>query len=349
MKGAHRRYMAVAGSLSVALALAGCAAGAAAVSRSTSVSPGSSVSASASGSASASASGGANSGPGTLTVQLVTAHILQSNPQGETYKASGHWLYPNDLNDTIVYDGKVVVHGHPGSAALSHNGLHYAYTLAGSLSVYVDGRVVATGTYIPDVFDVSDDGSTVLYSDSHAGGTSGVIYRNGIAVFHAPYSIGEAVGSADAMHYTAVVNGFPARLVHDGTTVASDGITGFSFPMISPDGTNYGAYSPAEGAGTSVDGITTLPATEWGTNGEVTDQDHWAIIDIPRGDLPLVDGVVAGAAANQVVISDDGREVATDTNSGDVLVNGVKVANVPIQTAWLEIEGTTLYVYSVVV
>ena len=134
MKGAHRRYMAVAGSLSVALALAGCAAGAAAVSRSTSVSPGSSVSASASGSASASASGGANSGPGTLTVQLVTAHILQSNPQGETYKASGHWLYPNDLNDTIVYDGKVVVHGHPGSAALSDNGLHYAYTLAGSLS-----------------------------------------------------------------------------------------------------------------------------------------------------------------------------------------------------------------------
>jgi hypothetical protein len=282
MKGARRRYMAVAGSLSVALALAGCAAEAPAVSSSTSASPGSSVSASTSGSASAGASRSANSGPGTLTVQLVTAHILQSNPQGVTYEASGHWLYPNDLNDTIVYDGKVVVHGHPVTAALSDNGLHYAYTLAGSLSVYVDGRVVATGTYIPDVFDVSDDGSAVLYSDSHAGGTSGVIYRNGTAVFHAPYSIGEAVGSADAMHYTAVVNGFPARLVHDGTTVASDGITGSSFPLISPDGTHYGAYSTAEGGGTSTDGITTLPTTEWGTNGEVTDDGHWAIIDIPR-------------------------------------------------------------------
>ena len=48
------------------------------------------------------------------------------------------------------------------------------------------------------------------------GDTSGVIYRNGITVFHAPYSIGEAVGSADAMHYTAVVDGFSATLVHDG-------------------------------------------------------------------------------------------------------------------------------------
>jgi len=339
MKVARRSFVGVAAATCLALTIAGCASGVAATTSSTTASPTPNATASASASPQAT----------TLTVRMVTAHILQANPQGQVYEASGHWLYPNDLNNTIVYDGAVVVHGHPGSAALSDNGLHYAYTLAGSMSVYVDGRAVATGTDIPDVFDVSDDGSTVLYSDSHAGGTLGVIYRNGVAVFSASLSIGEAVGSADAMHYTAVVNGFPARLVHDGTTVASYGITGFLLPLISPDGTHYGAYSTAEGGGTSVDGVSILPATEWGTNGEVTDAGHWAVIDIPRGGLPLVDGAVAGSAANQVVISDDGSEVATDTDSGDVLINGVNVANVRIQTAWLEIEGSTLYVYSIVV
>ena len=49
------------------------------------------------------------------------------------------------------------------------------------------------------------------------------------------------------------------------------------------------------------------------------------------------------------MISDDGKNIALLADSGDVLLNGVKVANVPIQTAWLEITGTTLYVYSIVV
>ena len=98
----------------------------------------------------------------TLTVQMVTAHILRANPLEQTDLASGHWLYPDDMNDTIVYDGNVVVRGHPVTVALSHNGLHYAYTLARGLGVYVDGRRVATGTFIPDVFAVSDDGATVL-------------------------------------------------------------------------------------------------------------------------------------------------------------------------------------------
>ncbi len=162
----------------------------------------------------------------TLTVQVVTAHILRAHPQELTLLASGHWLYPDDMNDTIVYDGTVVVHGHPVTVALSHNGLHYAYTLARGLGVYVDGRRVATGTFIPDVFAVSDDGATVLYSDSKAVGIDGVIYRNGVAVYHSPYDVGLAVGSADAMHYTAVVSTVSGELVHDGRTVATSGING---------------------------------------------------------------------------------------------------------------------------
>lgn len=43
------------------------------------------------------------------------------------------------------------------------------------------------------------------------------------------------------------------------------------------------------------------------------------------------------------------KNTALLADSGDVLLNGVEVANVPIQTAWLEITGTTLYVYSIVV
>jgi hypothetical protein len=281
---------------------------------------------------------------------LVTAHILQADPQGPGYFATGHWLYPNDSNDTIVYDGDVVVHGHPVTAALSDNGLHYAYTLADSRSVYVDGRAVASGTHLPAVFAVSDDGASVLYSDTDAAGKNGVIYRSGVSVFHAPYNIGEAVGSADAMHYTAVVDGLPPSLVHDGTTIATSGITGMSAPLISPDGTHYGVFSTSQGGGiSSVDGVAILPSVEWGDTGLVTDEGHWALLDLARGSVPLVDGTVKGPPANQVVISDDGRSVATDTSVGDVMVNGVTVATVPIQTAWLEVEGTTLYVYNVVV
>ncbi len=300
---------------------------------------------SATSSASASASPSLESTP--LAVQKVAAHIGTADPNRQTYFASGHWLYQNDVNNTIVYDGKVVVHGHPVTAVLSDNGLHYAYTLAAGLSVYVDGRVLATGTYEPEVLAVSNDGATVLYSDADPGGNSGVIYRNGVTVFQAQYGIGQAVGSADALHYTAVIDGFPLTLVHDGQTVATSGVTGMSTPLISPDGVHYGVLSTAEGGVSMVDGVSILPNTQTGYPGEVTDSGHWADVVGPN-DEPLVDGVVEGPSANQVVITSDARDVAVASNAGAVLVNGVPIEAVRIQTAWLEIEGNTLYIYSIV-
>jgi hypothetical protein len=319
----------------VALAITGC---------SPSVVPASSSTASPAASASASPT----LEPVPLTVQKVVAHIGTADPNMQTRFASGHWLYPDDVNNTIVYDGTVVVHGHPVTVALSQNGLHYAYTLGRGLSVYVDGRAVATGTYLPAVFAVSDDGGTVLYSDSNPAGDAGVIYRNGVPVFRAQYGIGQAVGSADAMHYTAVVDGFPLTLVHDGHTVATSGITGMSTPMISPDGTHYGVVSTAQGDGVSmVDGASILPSTETGGPAELTDTGDWAVV-AGGNDEPLVDGVVKGPSAYEVVITSDARSVAIATNAGVVLVNGTPVDSVSIQTAWLEIDGTTLYIYNTV-
>jgi hypothetical protein len=120
------------------LVMAGCASGVTVASSDT-----------ASPSAIASASASSSSGPALLTVEKVVAHIGTAEPNRQTSFASGHWLYPNDVNNTIVYDGNVVVHGHPVTAVLSDNGLHYAYTLAAGLSIYVDGHAVATGTHDP--------------------------------------------------------------------------------------------------------------------------------------------------------------------------------------------------------
>jgi hypothetical protein len=264
------------------------------------------------------------------------------------YFASGHWLYASDLNDTIVYDGKVVAHGHPVTAALSQNGLHYAYTLAKGLSVYIDGHPVATGTYIPAVFAVSDDGASVLFSDTAGRDGVGSIYRNNVAIYRATNGIGEAVGSADAMHYTAIVFGFTETMVHDGIMVADSGIDGDSAPLISPDGTHYGLDSAGQNGGvTSVDGVAVLPATEWGRLYQITDSGHWALVDYARGSLPIVDGVVKGPPADQAAISPDGQEVALDTVSGAILVNGKSVGRASSRDPWLEIEGNTLYVYNI--
>jgi hypothetical protein len=284
-----------------------------------------------------------------LSIDDVAADLGPTSQNPLWRFAGGHWLYADDLNDTINYDGKVVARGHPVTAALSQNGLHYAYTLAAGLTVYVDGRAVAIGTYLPDVFAVSNDGSTVLYSDTSGLNGPGAIYRNGISVFHAPVGIGEAVGSADAMHYTAVVDGEPSvgTLVHDGRTVATSGITGNSIPMISPDGTHYGLYSSSEGGGvTSVDGVVILPATAWAQSGQITDSGHWALLDSALGFAPLVDGVAKGPPADDVVISADGQEIAEETSDGRLLVNGARVGTAP-RDGSLEIDGNTLYVYNI--
>ncbi len=98
----------------------------------------------------------------------------------------------------------------------------------------------------------------------------------------------------------------------------------------------------------SIDGRAILPANGQGILGGVTDAGHWVLVGGKPG-VPLVDGVVRGPPADEAVISDDGKNIALLANSGDVLLNGVNVANVPFQSAWLEITGTTLYVYSIVV
>jgi hypothetical protein len=300
-------------------------------------------------SASASASAVATPSPEpAFTIHDVRVDIGPVNENPLWYFASGHWLYASDLNDTIVYDGRVVAQGHPVTAALSQNGLHYAYTLAKGLSVYIDGHAVATGTYIPEVFAVSDDGASVLYSDTAGRGGVGSIYRNGVAIFRATNGIGEAVGSADAMHYTAIIVGVSETMVHDGQMVADSGITGGSAPLISPDGAHYGLDSAGQDGGvTSVDGVPVLPANEWGRLYQITDSGHWVLVDYPRGSVPIVDGVVKGPSADQAVISTDGRQIALDTLTGAILVNGKSVGRAP-RDPWLEIEGNTLYVYNIV-
>jgi hypothetical protein len=283
-----------------------------------------------------------------LTVEDVRVDIGPVNENPLWNFASGHWVYADDLNDTIVYDGKVVARGHPVTVALSQNGLHYAYTMAKGLSVYIDGHPVATGTYIPAVFAVSDDGASVLYSDTAGRDGGGSIYRNNAAIFRATNGIGEAVGSADAMHYTAIVFGLPATLIHDGKLVTSSGVTGASAPLISPDGAHYGLDSSGQDGGvTSVDGVAVLPASQWGRVYQITDSGHWVLVDYPRGSLPIVDGVAKGPPSNQAVISDDGQEIALDTVSGAILVNGKSIGRGP-RDPWLEIEGNTLYVYNIV-
>jgi hypothetical protein len=281
---------------------------------------------------------------GPLTVEDVTVNIGQVSENPLWYFGSGHWLYADDLNDTIVYDGKVVVHGDPVTAALSQNGLHYAYTLANSLLIYVDGHARDVGTYIPEVFAVSDDGATVLYSDTAGKDGAGTIYRSGVAILTRPDGIGEAVGSADAMHYTAVVFGTPETLVHDGQTVAVSGITSMSAPMLSPDGIHYGVSS---GADTSVDDVAILPAGDSGRLDEITDTGDWVALDDTQGSVPDVDGVVKGPPAEVAVITADGHQIAIDTTANTVLVNGVDVGPAP-HNVWLEIEGNTLYVYDIV-
>jgi hypothetical protein len=286
-----------------------------------------------------------------LTIDAVTADLGPISQNNLWYFAGGHWLYADDLNDTIVYDGKLVAHGHPVTAALSQNGLHYAYTLADGLSVYVDGRSVTTGTYLPEVFAVSDDGSTVLYSDTDGFNGPGAIYRNGTAIFNAPVSIGEAVGSADAMHYTAVVDGgrSVASLVYDGRTVATSGITGSTTPMISPGGSHYGVYTTGDASGvTSVDGVAVLPAGDSGLWGEVTDSGHWVVLDGAAKFAPRVDGVIDGPPAAEAVINNDASDVAVyDSVAGMVLVNGKQVAKASIDT-YLDLVGNTLYIYDIV-
>jgi hypothetical protein len=300
-------------------------------------------------SASASASAVATPRPDrALTIADVRVDIGPVNQNPLWYFASGHWLYASDLSDTIVYDGNVVAHGHPVTAALSQNGLHYAYTLAEGLSVYIDGHPVATGTYIPEVFAVSDDGASVLFSDTSGRDGVGSIYRNGVAIFRATNGIGEAVGSADAMHYTAIIFGFSETMVHDGQMVADSGVTGDSAPLISPDGAHYGLDSTGQDGGvTSVDGVPVLPASEWGRLYQITDSGHWVLVDDPRGSEAIVDGVVKGPPASEAAISADGQEIALDTVAGAILVNGVRVGAAP-RNAWLEIEGNTLYVYNIV-
>jgi hypothetical protein len=298
-------------------------------------------------SASATAVGSPTPDPA-LTIDDVRVDIGPVNQNPLWYFASGHWLYASDLNDTIVYDGKMVARGHPVTAALSQNGLHYAYTLANRLSVYIDGHPVATGTYIPQVFAVSDDGSSVLFSDTAGRDGVGSIYRNNVATFRATNGIGEAVGSADAKHYTAIIFGASETMVHDGQTVATSGITGGSAPLISPDGAHYALDSGGQDGGvTSVDGVAVLPAIEWGRLYQITDSGHWALVDYPRGSVPIVDGVVKGPPANQAVISADGHDIALDTVAGAILVNGVSVGRAP-RDPWLEIEGNKLYVYNIV-
>jgi hypothetical protein len=96
-----------------------------------------------------------------------------------------------------------------------------------------------------------------------------------------------------------------------------------------------------------VDGVTVLPASHWGRVYQITDSGHWVLVDYPRGSLPIVDGVAKGPPSNQAVISDDGQEIALDTVSGAILVNGKSIGRGP-RDPWLEIEGNTLYVYNIV-
>lgn len=295
-------------------------------------------------SATAGASMSPSLAPASLTVHTVVLHVGPNSNDRQIFFANGHWLYPDDLNDTVVYDGVVVAHGHPVTAALSQNGLHYAYTLAQGLSIFVDGKSVATGTNNPDVFAVSDDGATVLYTDSRSVNVDGVIYRNADPVFRSVFGIGEAVGSADALHYTAVVGGDPPTLIHDGVTVVRSGIDGDSAPIISPDGSHFGVCSGAVG-GANIDGAAILPG-DGGTWCQVTDSGHWVILDQKQDFVPVVDAVVKGPPAKLAVISSDGQQVAEETVDGAVLVNGVRVAAAPAD-GWLEIEGSALYVYDI--
>ena len=132
-------------------------------------------------------------------------------------------------------------------------------------------------------------------SDSKAVGIDGVIYRNGVAVYHSDYDVGLAVGSADAMHYTAVlaVSTRSGELVHDGRQpIATSGITGDLQPLISPDGAHYGVVSPGQGVN-SIDGRAILPANGQGILGEVTDAGHWVLIGGKPG-VPLWNGRYQG-------------------------------------------------------
>lgn len=282
----------------------------------------------------------------------------------------GHYLLYVYETAKLVYDGREL-HSGPlagvyggWSAALSHNGLHYAYVLpnaedADFSNLYVDGVKTASGQFFSQPA-VTDDGMHHFYTAclSSSGFADSCLFKDGNDLFlHENGILGYWINTDGSSYYASLRNfdeagNFVESLVKDGAEIYKG--RELSQKLFSPNGAHY-AYLSSDNTGMQnlvVDGTVVHSSSALFVE-QVTDLGAYCAWD-PANQLVLINGAefsVQGNSRIKCYINGDASH-ALIQDEGSWLLDGHPVQFSELNPAntieSVEMKGDTWFVYRVV-
>jgi len=274
----------------------------------------------------------------------------------------GHYLLYVYETQKLVYDGRELYSGQladvygGSSAALSHNGLHYAYVIPGTdgldfNDLYVDGTKVETAQHLLQPA-LTDDAHYFYTACSSATGFSGsCLFKDGTDIFLAEHGILEYWVNVDGTTYYALLRD-PQSLVRNGEVIYEG--TELAHKSFSPNGVHYAYVSHDENGMQHliVDGDVVRSSTALFVN-QVTDLGSYCAWD-SANQLVFINGVefpVQGDSQIKCYINDDASHSLIH-DVGTWLLDGNPVQFPELSPADeienVEMKGDTWYVYRLV-
>lgn len=238
--------------------------------------------------------------------------------------ADGHYLLYVYETEKLIHDGRELhsgplagVYGGWG-AALSHNGMHYAYVLpnledSDFSDLYVDGTKMASGRFFSQPA-VTDDGMHHFHTAclSSSGFADSCLFKDGNELFlHENGILRYWINTDGSSYYASLRNfdeagNFVESLVKDGTEIYKG--RELSQKLFSPNGAHY-AYLSSDGSGMQnlvVDGVVVHSSSALFVE-QITDLGAYCAWD-SANQLVLINGVeipVQGNSRIKCYINDD--------------------------------------------
>jgi hypothetical protein len=309
-----------------------------------------------------------------LQVVMIPTGIVTTQPsQVPLYfldTGGGHYLLYVYETEKLVYDGREL-HSGPlagvyggWSAALSHNGLHYAYVLPNAedpdfSDLYVDGAKTASGKFFSQP-GVPDDGTHHFHTAclSSSGFADSCLFKDGNELLlHEDGILGYSINTDGSSYYAWLRNfdedgNFVESLVKDGAEIYKG--RALSQKLFSPNGAHY-AYLSSDDTGMQnlvVDGAVVHSSSALFV-GQVTDLGAYCAWD-PANQLVLINGVeipVQGNSRIKCYINDDASHFLIQ-DEGNWLLDGHPVQLPELNPADtvenVEMKGDVWVVYRVV-